>query len=56
MQVLSELVRRLAAYYAAAEGGVPPPGEGPVAVSFEDPLPLDDFFEVGKGNKRHMLS
>lgn len=40
-------MRRLRAYYQAAEAGTgPPPGEGPLAVMFEDPLPLDDFFEV----------
>ncbi|KAG2452068.1 hypothetical protein HYH02_003104 [Chlamydomonas schloesseri] len=44
--VCRELGLRLARYYAEAEAGLPPPPEGPFAVSYEDALPLDDFFEV----------
>lgn len=42
-----ELASRLARYYGEAEAGLAVPAEGPFAVSFEDALPLDDFFEVG---------
>ncbi|KAF5831159.1 PTHB1 C-terminus-domain-containing protein [Dunaliella salina] len=43
--VMSELVRRLMLYYEEAEATNAAP-EGPLAVTFEEPLPLDDFFEV----------
>ena len=38
-------MRRLVAYYTDAEAGSASP-EGPLAVSYEEPLPLEDFFEV----------
>lgn len=47
-QVLHELVKRLGAYYDLLEGGMPVP-EGKLTTAFEDPLPLEDFFEVGVG-------
>jgi hypothetical protein len=40
-----ELARRLADYYAQAEGGAPAP-EGPFTVTYEDALPLEDFHDV----------
>ncbi len=44
-----ELASRLSRYYREAEAGLAVPAEGPFAVSFEDALPLEDFFEVGVG-------
>ncbi|GIM12857.1 hypothetical protein Vretimale_16089, partial [Volvox reticuliferus] len=44
--IAAELAARLAQYYTEAEAGLPPASEGPFAVSYEDALPLDDFFEV----------
>ncbi|KAG2488148.1 hypothetical protein HYH03_013291 [Edaphochlamys debaryana] len=44
--VAKELAQRLSRYYAESEAGLPSPPEGPFAVSYEDNLPLDDFFEV----------
>ncbi|GLC42379.1 Protein PTHB1 [Pleodorina starrii] len=44
--IAGELASRLTRYYAEAEAGLPPPPEGPFAVSYEDALPLEDFFEV----------
>lgn len=41
-----ELASRLSRYFGEAEAGLAPPAEGPFAVSYEDALPLDDFFEV----------
>mmetsp|Transcript_14226 Transcript_14226/g.38566 ORF Transcript_14226/g.38566 Transcript_14226/m.38566 type:complete len:906 (-) Transcript_14226:247-2964(-) len=43
--IMSELVRRLTLYYEEAEAMSAAP-EGPLAVTFEEPLPLEDFFEV----------
>lgn len=40
-------MRRLTTYYEQAEAGVGPSGgEGPLCVTFDEPLPLVDFFEV----------
>ncbi|GLI70845.1 hypothetical protein VaNZ11_015856, partial [Volvox africanus] len=44
--IAAELTARLAKYYAEAEAGLPPAPEGPFTVSYEDALPLDDFYEV----------
>jgi hypothetical protein len=44
---VSELVRRLREYYERAEEGSGTPPEGPLAIGVDDPLPLDDFMEVG---------
>ncbi|GAX83403.1 hypothetical protein CEUSTIGMA_g10828.t1 [Chlamydomonas eustigma] len=44
---LHELQKRLHAYYVAADdGALPSDGEGPLRITFEDALPMDDFFEV----------
>ncbi|KXZ41737.1 BBS9 protein [Gonium pectorale] len=46
--IAKELATRLSRYYAAAEAGQPTPPEGPFAVTYEDALPLDDFFDVAE--------
>ena len=47
LPLTQELHKRLHAYYEAAdEGGTPTGGEGALAITFEDALPTEDFFEV----------
>lgn len=46
-----ELHRRLLIYYAQAEEGMAPM-EGPLLLAYEDPLPLEDFYEVRQAQDR----
>lgn len=54
--LLQELHRRLLIYYAQAEEGMAP-AEGPLLLAYEDPLPLEDFYEVRQacGSDGHVM-
>ena len=43
---MQELHKRLHAYYQAADENGDGGGEGPLRMTFEDALPMEDFFEV----------